>query len=209
MRAFICFLAISVISLTSGCVNRSQLAEKEGNNAATYFSATTNAELLEAGLTVANEYLSLSDSVATQQDGLTVFNILLAAGAAAGVVNGMSADSLARIGIGGLAINQTSSYFDPTTTRNALTTAAKRQYCIVNAGKTYAPEDEVARAEIREAFLNVRFQLREDLNRNPEYYADLFKQYQERGAVNERAPLDHRTMESLHAEILKCLATQE
>jgi len=198
-------LAVTIVASLSGCVSRVQIRNAEKSYTNQYFTASDIPTLLNAGLQVGNEYLKLSDRVATAQDGVAVFNILLAAGAGVGVVNGISADSLARIGIAGLAVNQTGRYFDPVTTRDSLTNAARRQYCIVNAGKAYAPSNADGLRVLREAFLNVRFQLREDLNRNPVYYAELFKQYTESVAAAEKDTDSGRTLDKLQPEILKCL----
>ncbi|PCJ08257.1 MAG: hypothetical protein COB16_07960 [Rhodobacteraceae bacterium] len=182
--------------LLSGCVSRIQISEIEAPGGTDpYFSATTSVALTEAGLKVANEYLKLSDQVATTQDAVSVFNILLAAGAAFGVVNGMSSDSIARVGIAGLAINQTGSYFDPVVARNALTKAAKRNLCVVNAAKTYAPEGSSPETLLilREAFVDVRFQLRADLDRDPKYYAELFEQYKEIVEKNSASTVEKNT----------------
>jgi len=168
--------------------------------------ATTD-DILNAGLRVGNAYLQLSDQVATSQDATTMLNIALAAGAAFGVVNGKSTDSLAKVGIVGLGINQASTYFDPVTARNSLTRAARRQLCIVNAGRNFKPDESAATNSVLiEGFTNVRFQLRADLDRDPKYYSDLFESYQqqlERGGP--KAAANDPSAEALQARVTGCL----
>lgn len=191
---------ILILALISGCVSRVKIEELENKNQANYYEANLSiANLLNRGLNVANGYLSLADQVATTQDGVAVFNILLASGAAIAVLNDVSTTTLAGVGVGGLAVNQATSYFDPVTARDSLTRAAKRNYCIVGVGQAYGQNNPSDRRVFADALTRVKFLLREDLNREPNNYADLF-------AAQTAAQLQGQRAFNLQTEVNKCLA---
>lgn len=202
MKKFV--ICIATIGVLSGCVSRGYITQKENEVIKAYYDADTVKGLLRAGQLMANEYLVLSDRVATTQDGVAVFNILLASGAAFGVVNGISAESLARIGIVGLGVGQTARYFDPEDAYKSLVTAAERQTCIVNAGYSYNLGDESKMMLIlRNAFTKVRILLRKDLERDLVYYKDLFKEQNDALTRSGFQPLSSE--EKLESAINTCL----
>lgn len=197
----------SVVALVfiAGCVSREQIARLETDEQANFYQAGLSTdEMLDRGLNLGNGYLALADQVSTTQDGVAVFNILLAAGAALAVVNDASTNQLARVGVAGLAVNQTSGYFEPVTARDSLTRAAKRNFCIVMTGRTLAANDGPAeRKAIADALTRVKIFLREDLNREPNNFSDLFEA---QTAAFERQKERAFDLALLQNELNKCVA---
>jgi len=200
-------LVLVFFLLLGACVSRSQIASLEAENGGDYYQVgKTTTELLDDGVRVANAYLSLADKVATRMDGAALLNIALASGAAVSVINGANATTLSRIGVVGIAANQTSTYFDPVSSRDALTRAAKRQLCIVGIGRTYASSsDPIEKKIIADAFTKVRFFLRENLNRKPNNYTELFDAYTAVVEGRGQASLSGRSTANLETGVTKCL----
>ncbi|MEM9670878.1 MAG: hypothetical protein AAF950_18380 [Pseudomonadota bacterium] len=198
------FGRVLVLSLLAGCVSRVQIAELEANSGVNYYaSELSKDEILNQGLLVADGYLALADKIASTQDGVSVFNILLASGAALAVINDASTNGIARIGVAGVAVNQTTSYYDPATATDALTNAAKRQYCIVGVGRAYAQEKPFDRKVIADSLTRVRLFLRADLRREPNNYSELFEA---QSAAQKQANLLGRTgIVDLQTELNKCV----
>ena len=190
----------------SSCVSRTQIAQLEANNAVNYYAPSSSKDdILNQGLSVADDYLALADRVSSAQDGISVFNILLASGAALAVINDAGTNTVARVGVAGLAVNQTTGYFDPVTARDALTRAAKRQYCIVGVGQVYATNSPHDRKMIADALTRVRLYLREDLNRRPNNYSELFEA---QSAAQKQVQATGRNMlAELQNELNKCIAS--
>lgn len=139
-------------------------------------------------------------------DGAALLNVALASGAAVSVINGGSATTLSRIGVVGVASNQVSTYFDPVSSRDALTRAAKRQLCIVSMGRTYASlDDPIEKKIIADAFTKVKFFLRENLNRKPNNYSELFDAYANAIKGGGQNNLVGQSTADLEAGVTKCL----
>ncbi|MCK0097740.1 hypothetical protein MWU60_19360 [Yoonia sp. F2084L] len=165
---------------------------------------------------LSEEYLKLSDRVATEQDVAALSVLSTAAVAAYGAATDATVRQITGVGLLGLSINQGAAYLDPQGTSDALLRASKRSLCIAGAARRYEGQTEgpsdTGFGIIAEGMIKSRFILRDELTRGrfPDY-ATLVDDYATTLAANIEANRDLKSAgflssaDGLTQEVQGCL----
>ncbi len=180
---FCCTLTACGTHVEIGNGEETAIKNASQSKAATnYYEIDKVSTLLRVAGAVGEEYINLSDNIATQQDITALLLLLTAAQGAYDVTTGASTERVARVGLFGLTLNQGAAYLRPAETSAALLRAAERQFCISGAGRRHAlstaQNDSVDFGHVADALTSVRLQLRRELSRGElPNYAELAAAY--------------------------------